>query len=110
MAGSITMTGADGAHYQKSMAVTSRLVRFPDGITRLINLTGWEWETFVLWPEKTGWYSDRLLEESLEIAGILRDEDGSTTFEEDVRQAFVALLRGQMVRCIDIEFEPANEK
>lgn len=42
----IEMTGADGAEYHSIVGLQSRLVVFPDGITRHITLNNWHWEVF----------------------------------------------------------------
>src|SRR5690242_12840778 len=42
----ITMTGADEADYRHITGMQSRTITFPDGLSRHITLTNWEWEVY----------------------------------------------------------------
>jgi hypothetical protein len=105
----ITMTGADTAHYRDATAVTARLIRFPDGLQRIIRLTYWQWQVFNDWPQVTGWHPDRLPEQALQMARIVRDENGSDTFEADIRYALAALINLSKPACTAVPVQAVNE-
>jgi hypothetical protein len=56
----ITMTGADEAHYRDATASQTRVIAFPDGVTRHITLTTRQWQVFDALPEH-GWPRSSLL-------------------------------------------------
>lgn len=94
MATSISMTGADSAHLHKVTAETSRVLAFADGISRLILLTDWQWEVFDRWTEVTGSPQRELMDQALFMAREVRDNDGSETFEWDIRKGLELILDG----------------
>ena len=106
---SIRMTGADSAHYREAARRTSRLVLFPDGVSRLINLTGWQWDVLADWHGRTGWYRERLLEQALQIARLVGEAHGADEFELDVRIALVAMIEGSKRDCLPVSLDPANQ-
>jgi hypothetical protein len=48
----ITMVGGDSAHRRAVTGLQSRLISFPDGFTRHITLTNWEWDVFDRVPHR----------------------------------------------------------
>lgn len=50
----IEMTGADEAHYRSAMERQSRAIVFPDGLSRHVTLTNWQWEAFDRAQEQVG--------------------------------------------------------
>jgi hypothetical protein len=99
----ITLTGADPLGYRDTLALSSRLLRFPDGVTRLITLTGWQWTVFDQWPGRTGCFAFRLLEQALTIAATLQAENGDARFEENVHSALTELVNGFKIVCCSPE-------
>lgn len=89
----ITLTGADEAHYLSASKETSRLIRFPDGISRHITLTNWHWEVLDR-VHKNGWARHEIpklvYEHATEFA------TNSIDFEEQIRDSFKRILKAAM--------------
>jgi hypothetical protein len=109
MATTITMTGADSAYLEKVTAVSSRLLTFPDGITRMIGLDPLQWEVFDRWKEFTGDPVAELTEHAISAACTVRDTMGSETFEEDVRLGLTSVLDQLKHWVASVDLRAANE-
>lgn len=88
----ITITGADEAHYLSASKETSRLIRFPDGISRHITLSNWHWEVLDRLHKK-GWAEHDLPKLAYENAleGITYPDD----FEKQIRLNFRGFLNAR---------------
>jgi hypothetical protein len=104
----ITLTGADGAHYRVITGFSSRLIRFPDGITRHITLRNWEWEVADRVQRKNGWYDVGLPALAFEHAVDLCDDPA--LFDHQLRRSIASLLRVNMLRSMDYQYSVANDQ
>jgi hypothetical protein len=102
----ITMTGADGAHYLSATAETARLVPFPDGVTRHIVLTNWQWQIFDTWT-RDGWRMPPLVLEM--VSAVIEELGPLVNYEEEVRLALHSLIREAMAGCSAHEPEGQND-
>lgn len=90
----ITMTGADEAHYLSASKKSSRLIRFPDGVSRHITLSKWHWEVLDRLHKDKGWNRNTIPEAAYEHA-----LDGDTypdDFEKQIRLSFKLILKCAM--------------
>ena len=60
----INISGGDSAHLQKMKERTSRIWKFPDGLERIITLSGWHWEAYssLIAPNQRPRFAERCLE------------------------------------------------
>jgi hypothetical protein len=87
----ITIKGADEAHYLAATALTSRLVMFPDGIARHITLQNRQWEIADRLQKERGWPEDGL-------PGLAFDQakkfcTDPARFEDELRDSFELFIR-----------------
>lgn len=106
---SITMNGADSAHLEKVKAESSRVVAFPDGVSRMIRLTALQWEVFDRWEEFADSPKSELTGQALLMAYDVRDTLGSQTFEEDVRLGITVVLDGLKTWVASVQLNAENE-
>lgn len=110
MAGSkITVIGGDAFHYREATGQISRLIRFTDGLSRLICLTDWQWKVYDRWPALLGFHQDQLLAEALDIATRIDAEYGPSNFECRVRTVLIELLNVFKVDCCPLSLDAVNE-
>ena len=87
----ITLTGADKAHYLNATGLSSRVVRFPDGITRHVTLTNWEWEVVDWHTDVEGWPRSALPELAYQHATEFCKDP--SLFEDQIRRSFSFIIR-----------------
>ena len=102
----ITLTGVDRAHYLNATGLSSRVVRFPDGITRHITLTNWEWEVVDWHSVVQGWPQNALPELAFQHAAEFCKEP--SLFEEQIRRSFAAIIREGMRHRMGLD-DPLNQ-
>src|SRR5437868_6147367 len=89
----ITLTGADEANYLKNSKKNSRLLPFPDGISRHITLSNWHWEVLDRLYDK-GWTIDEI--PSLAYEHALKFITTPNEFENEIRDSFKRILKAAM--------------
>jgi hypothetical protein len=104
----ITLIGGDGAHYQAISGIRSRLIRFPDGITRHITLRNWQWEVADRVQRKNGWFGVGLAALAFEHASELCSDPAF--FDSQLRRSLASFLRVNMTRCMDYHDPFANDE
>jgi hypothetical protein len=104
----ITLTGADEAHFQSVVGLSSRVVRFPDGLGRHITLRNWEWEVVDRLSEQKGWAETALPELAfLHAKEFCAD---ASLFENQLRRSFSSMIRVNMSYCMDCDRPPSNSE
>lgn len=102
------MIGADEDQYLASSKMSSRLISFPDGIPRHINLTNWHWEVLRRLHADKGW-------PEYEIPNAAFDEarqtcNDPTMFEQQLRHWLQLIIEASMADVIRPgEWNVANE-
>lgn len=81
---SISMQGADSAHLRALNRREGRLLRFPDGVDRLIVLRSWYWRAFDSLWEQHGHCEQEVLHEAFAAATEWKYHDPDR-FEDDLR-------------------------
>ena len=106
MAVHITLTGADTAHRAAATATASRMVLFPDGMTRHIALTGRQWEVFDQW-QQDGWPMPPLI---IQMVDDVTARCGfETDRENEVRLALERLIAVGMQDCTTVPLDRNND-
>lgn len=89
---SITLHGADSAHFAGASRKESRTFLFPDDIHRVISLPGATWQTFDWLMRAKRWQPSDIVEEAFALA-VTWSYDGQTDFESDLRKHFARLIK-----------------
>lgn len=102
------MTGADEAHYLTASNKIARLIHFPDGISRHIVLTAWQWEVFDKLLKNKGWKENDLPDAAYELAleGMTFPDD----FEKQIRTSFELFIRANMHYVMDDAKTSSNDE
>lgn len=100
----ISMSGADGAHFRAATATSTRLIPFPDGFTRHITLTNRQWEVF-----DNVWLPSQWAEGAVHVVTEVTAQHGPGNYENDLRNALIALLAAAMPDCSAHPRQPGNE-
>lgn len=92
------MTGADEASYLASRKLSSRLIPFPDGISRHITLEQKFWDTVDRLCAAEGWRLDDFTKPVLVLAEQRRVKwsESFTDFEDVLRQEFQGFIQATM--------------
>ena len=103
------MQGADEAHYLQASQNVPRLIEFPDGICRHINLSKWQWEVFDRLITDKGWSKEELPVAAFELAleGMTYPDD----FEKQLRHSFELFIRENMSYVMaEEDVQPSNDE
>lgn len=90
----IMMTGLNEAYFLRASKKTSRLIRFPDGVSRHITLSEWQWEVFDRLIKYKNWQVGELAREAYNLTVDLCNHQ--ERFEEELRYAFEAFIKDNM--------------
>jgi len=104
----IKLTGSDEKHRRLMNESNSRLIPFPDGLTRLLTLRNWEWEVVDRLTKNKGWSARELPNAAFDHANEFCSDEAY--FEEQLRRSFAAMVRVNMSYCMDLETPAANNK
>ena len=104
----ITMIGADKAHFLCVSKESSRLLDFPDGISRHITLKSWCWEVLDRLHNDKGWSKSEIPNLAFEhaIEGVIHPED----FEKQLRFSFKLFIEINMAYVMLPNESTANER
>jgi hypothetical protein len=107
----ITMTGADEAHYRDAMASLTRVIPFPDGVTRHITLTKRQWQVFDELPQH-GWPRSSLLLWVIQNIRETAAELGRppVCYEDSVRWCLANFIELTMHMCSAHPRDAANDR
>jgi len=92
------MVGADEAQYLASSQRSSRLISFPDGIPRHINLTHWHWEVLDRLHTDKGWPTYEIPKAAFEET--CQTCNNPTMFEQELRRWFELIIEASMADVI----------
>ena len=103
------MTGADEAHYLSVSKESSRLIAFPDGISRHLTLKNWHWEVLDKLHTDKGWPKDEIPMLAFEHA--LEGVTHPTDFEKQLRLSFLMFIEENMAYVMSPDdWSAANER
>lgn len=89
---SISIQGADSAHYRDIAASESHVIRFPDGITRLITMPRWYWRTMHWLVSDSVFTYEDFIEQGYQLAVDYYNSQHSP-FETELRNCFELIIR-----------------
>ncbi len=91
------MIGADESRYLAISQLASRLVTFPDGVSRHLTLSRWHWEALDRLQSERGWTPYDAPETALEHAETFCSRRQPAAFEAQLRRSFRLMIEAGMV-------------
>ena len=103
----ITMTGADEAHYESAIGLSSRVVQFPDGVTRHLTLKNAQWDILDRLCKDRDWPESAIPEMAFRLAREYCSEPEQ--FEQELREFFVRFLRVNAAHAMRVDDGVSND-
>ena len=101
------MTGADEAHYLNAVGLSSRVVWFPDGVSRHLTLRNSQWDVLDRLSKNMGWPQSDIPELAFQLAKEFCTDPA--VFEQELRDSFARVLKVAAAHSLEIDDAKAND-